>query len=139
MLNRAQIIGRVTHPPELGYTNTGTAFCHLRIATNRIVSGTTRSEFHSVVAWNALAEQIAQGLVNGEVAYVEGRLEANTWLEQGAWRNRTRIVADRVVFLGAGHRANRTERIVEVPPEPEADEEPAPSSDAPDDEGGGDE
>ena len=81
MLNRAEIIGRITHAPELGYTNSGIAFCNLRIATNRVVSRATQTEFHTVVAWNALAEQIAQGLAKGEVAYVEGRLEENTWLE----------------------------------------------------------
>lgn len=128
MLNRAEIIGRVTHPPELGYTNTGTAFCNLRIATNRVVNGTPRPEFHSVVAWNALAEQIAQGLAKGEVAYVEGRLEENSWLQQGARRSRTRIAANHVVFLGAGHRANRTERNADVEPVAE-EEEPETSAD----------
>jgi single-strand DNA-binding protein len=138
MLNRAEIIGRITHAPELGHTNSGIAFCNLRIATNRVVSRTTQTEFHTVVAWNALAEQIAQGLAKGEVAYVEGRLEENTWLEHGARRNRTRIVANRIVFLGAGHRANRMERVVEVEPEEQADE-PDTTAEEPDAEEAGDE
>lgn len=129
MLNRAEIIGRVTHAPELRYTNSGTPFCNIRIATNRVVSRATQTEFHSIVAWNALAEQIAQGLAKGEVAYVEGRLEENTWEDQGTRRNRTRIIATKVVFLGAGHRASRMERMVEVEPQADESEQADTSSD----------
>ena len=105
MLNRAEIIGRLTHEPELGYTQQGTAYCQLRVATNRRVNGEQVPDFHTVVTWNALAEQVAN-LTKGEVVYVDGRLETSTWEKAGERHQQVRIVASRVVFLGRGHQIN---------------------------------
>jgi len=105
MLNRAEIIGRLTHEPELGYTQQGTAYCQLRVATNRRVNGEHVPDYHTVVTWNALAEQVGN-LVKGELIYVDGRLETSTWEKAGERRQQTRIVAGRVVFLGRGHQIN---------------------------------
>jgi single-strand DNA-binding protein len=126
MLNRAEIIGRLTHEPELGYTPQGTAFCQLRVATNRRVNGEQIAEFHTVVTWNALAEQCAN-LVKGEVVYVDGRIETSTWDSAGATRQQTRIVAGRVVFLGRGHQMNSSAASADLASH---QSEPAPSVEA---------
>jgi len=116
MLNRAEIIGRLTHEPELGYTQQGTAYCQLRVATNRRINGEQVPDYHTVVTWNALAEQVGN-LVKGELIYVDGRLETSTWEKAGERRQQVRIVAGRVVFLGRGHQVNS--------PVPPAEPEPA--------------
>ena len=71
MLNRAELIGRLTHPPELRYTPEGTPVCRLALATNVMV-GTgenreERTEYHDVTAWGTLAETCAQYLTRGRL------------------------------------------------------------------------
>jgi single-strand DNA-binding protein len=105
MLNRVELIGRLTRAPELGYTPQGTAFCDMRVATNFQVNGAQRSEFHVVVAWNALAEQCARALTKGELVHVDGRMETESWENTGGRRQRVRIVAYRIMFLGPGHKS----------------------------------
>jgi len=129
MLNRAEIIGRLTHDPELGYTQQGTAYCQLRVATNRRVNGEQVADFHTVVTWNALAEQVAN-LRKGEVVYVDGRLETSTWEKAGERRQMVRIVASRVVFLGRGHQINSTTAPANAAPDEHEDDlapEPTPA------------
>lgn len=113
MLNRAEIIGRLTHEPELGYTPQGTAYCQLRIATNRRVNGEQRPEYHTVVTWNSLAEQCGR-LDKGEVVYADGRLETSVWESAGERRQQVRIIASRVVFLGRGHHIPSPDPIVDA-------------------------
>lgn len=122
MLNRTEIIGRLTHEPEIGYTQQGTAYCQLRIATNRRVNGEQVPDFHTVAAWNALAEQCGN-LAKGEVVYVEGRLETSSWERLGQKRQQLRIVASRVVFLGRGHQINSSSPPIEVIPTESAPED----------------
>ncbi|MDO8503434.1 MAG: single-stranded DNA-binding protein [bacterium] len=116
-LNKAQLIGNLTRDPELRYTPQGTAVCSFGLATNR--SWTTEEgekkedvEFHTIVAWNKLAEICAEYLKKGSQAYVEGRLSTREWEGQdGQKRRTTEVVANEVIFLGG--RAQSTD--LEVP------------------------
>src|ERR1019366_888098 len=94
-------------------TQQGTAYCQLRVATNRRVNGEQVPDFHTVVTWNALAEQVAN-LTKGEVVYVDGRLETSTWEKAGERHQQVRIVASRVVFLGRGHQINSSVAPIDV-------------------------
>lgn len=115
MVNSVQLIGRLAADPDLRYTGEkGTPYCRLRVATDRVVRGTRRTEFHDVVAWNALAEQCAQALTKGQLVYVDGRLESSSWEKEGQRHRTIRIVADRVQFLGAGY---KSERAADAPDE----------------------
>lgn len=104
MINRAELLGRLTHEPELHHTPQGTAVCRLRLATNRFVGGAERTDYHDIVAWAKLAEQAAKALTTGEVIYVEGRLHTDSWEKDGHKQQRTRVVASRIHFLGRGHK-----------------------------------
>ena len=105
-LNKALLIGNLTRDPELRYTPQGTAVCSFGLATNR--SWTTEEgekkedvEFHTIVAWNRLAEICAEYLKKGSQAYVEGRLSTREWEGQdGQKRRTTEVVANEVIFLG---------------------------------------
>lgn len=115
-LNRVLLIGNLTRDPELRYTPQGNAVCTFGLATNR--SWTTEdggrkeeAEFHTIVAWNKLAEICAQYLAKGRQAFVEGRLSTREWEGQdGTKRRTTEIVASEVIFLGGGG-APRSEDI----------------------------
>lgn len=131
-LNKVQLIGNLTRDPELRYTPQGTAVCSFGLATNR--SWTTEEgekkedvEFHTIVAWNRLAEICAEYLKKGSQTYVEGRLSTREWEGQdGQKRRTTEVVANEVIFLGS--RGQTTD--LEVPADlgeaaPEAQEKPA--------------
>lgn len=106
-LNKVLLIGNLTRDPELRYTPQGTAVCTFGLATNR--QWTTEdsqkreeTEFHTIVAWNRLAEICAEFLIKGKQVYVEGRLANREWEAQdGTKRKTTEIVANEVIFLGS--------------------------------------
>ncbi|MBI4032981.1 MAG: single-stranded DNA-binding protein [Candidatus Blackburnbacteria bacterium] len=105
-LNKVLLIGNLTRDPELRYTPQGTAVCSFGLATNR--QWTTEEgekkedvEFHTIVAWNRLAEICAEYLKKGSQSYVEGRLSTREWEGQdGQKRRTTEVVANEVIFLG---------------------------------------
>ncbi|HEY2704434.1 MAG TPA: single-stranded DNA-binding protein [Candidatus Dormibacteraeota bacterium] len=103
MLNRAEVIGRLTRDPELRYTPKGTPVCHLALATNEMVGSgehrEERTEFHDVTAWDTLAETCAQYLAKGRLIFVEGRLHTERWERDAVPQRRTVIVAGTVRFL----------------------------------------
>ncbi len=111
MLNRSEIIGRLTRDPELRYTPSGKAVAQLGIATNSFAGqdedGQARehTEFHDVVAWGPIAETAARYLAKGRLVFVEGRLQTRTWETDGVTHRRTEIVASRVQFLDSGKAA----------------------------------
>src|SRR5437773_51969 len=99
-LNRVQLIGNLTRDPVLRYISSGTAVCSFGLATNR--SWTTDAgekkedtEFHTIIAWNKLAEMCSQYLAKGRKVYVEGRLSTRSWTAQdGQQRSRTEVVME---------------------------------------------
>ncbi|MDO8452356.1 MAG: single-stranded DNA-binding protein [bacterium] len=107
-LNKVILIGNLTRDPELRYTPQGTPVCTFGIATNRSWSTDTGekkedAEFHTIVAWNRLAEIVAEFLQKGRQAYIEGRLQTREWdAPDGTKRQRTEIIASEVIFLGSG-------------------------------------
>ena len=104
-LNKMLVIGNVGTDPELRYTPNGNPVTTFRLATSRSYNAPDgdrkqETEWFTVVAWNALAEQCNQYLSKGRRAYVEGRLKSSTWQGQdGQSRFRNEIVASRIIFL----------------------------------------
>jgi single-strand DNA-binding protein len=77
-VNRVTLVGRLASDPELHYTPSGSAVAQLRLATNEGEA----PQFHSLSAWNKIAEFAGEYLKKGRLLYVEGRLHWSTW--QGA-------------------------------------------------------
>jgi single-strand DNA-binding protein len=91
--NRVELGGRCVADAELRYTPKGKAVCSFRIATN----DTRTAEFHSVVAWEDVAEAAAEHLKKGSPVYVEGRLQTRTWdAPDGSKRRATEVIANSV-------------------------------------------
>ena len=55
-----------------------------------------------IEAWGRTAELVGQYLTKGRSAFVEGRLRMDSWEDKqtGARRNKLKIVAENVQFLG---------------------------------------
>lgn len=105
-VNKAIIIGRLGRDPEIKYTSNGNAVCNLSIATSEKWKDKggemqEKTEWHRVTVWGKTAENCAQYLAKGRMAYVEGRIETRKWQgKDGSDRYTTEIVASQVTFLG---------------------------------------
>lgn len=118
-LNRVMLIGNLTRDPEVRTTPKGVSVADLGLAINRnytTESGEKREDvtFVDVVVWGKVAENAGRYLSKGRPIFVEGRLQLDTWQdkESGENRQRLRVVAERLQFLGSppGAATERTGR-----------------------------
>jgi len=77
--------------------------CSFSIATNRTYKDrdgkrVESTDYHNIVVFGVQAENSAKYLRKGASAYVEGRLQTQSWEKDGNKQYRTEIVADRVQF-----------------------------------------
>jgi len=104
-MNRVLITGRLTRDPELRTTAGGKAVVQFSVASHEYVSGKERAEFHSIVAWNRLAETCGRYLGKGQQVAIEGRIQTRTWdSEDGKRHWRTEIIASSVEMLAGRKR-----------------------------------
>lgn len=108
-LNKVMLIGNLTRDPELRYTPKGTAVTDIGLAVNRTWSndqGERQEEttFVDVTLWGRQAELAQQYLSKGRGAYVEGRLQLDTWddKETGKKRSKLKVVGENLQFLPDG-------------------------------------
>ena len=106
-LNKVQLIGRLGGAVELRYTSTGTPVATFSLATNTPTKNQDGSmgevtDWHSLVAWNKLAETCNEYLRKGSLVYIEGRIQTRSWddKETGQKKYMTEIVANDLVLLG---------------------------------------
>lgn len=103
-VNKVILVGNVGAPPELRYTNSGKAVVRLRIATSerRSKDAPEQTEWHTVTAWDQLAEIANKLLQKGSKVYVEGRIQTREYNDKdGNKRWSTEVVAREMVFLDA--------------------------------------
>jgi single-strand DNA-binding protein len=106
--NRVVLLGNLCRDPELRNTSGGASVVELRLAVNEIYRNRTTNErvektcFVDVVVWHQQAEACSQYLSKGSPILVEGRLQYDEWkTAQGESRNKLRVQADRVQFIGS--------------------------------------
>ncbi|UPA22578.1 single-stranded DNA-binding protein [Candidatus Peribacteria bacterium] len=127
--NRADVIGNVTKDPEMRTTTSGQKVLSIGVATNDRwkdkASGEMKekSEFHNIVVWGDLAEEVASSVKKGNRVFVSGRVQTRSWETQaGAKRYTTEIIAENISLLGVSNSA-ATESL-------QADSMPRKSSDS---------
>lgn len=103
-LNRVQLIGRLGADPELKFTQSGMAVATFNLATNRQWPGKDgtmqeETEWHTIVAWDKLAQLCADLLVKGRLVYIEGRLRTRSWETNGSKQYKTEIIASDMLLL----------------------------------------
>jgi single-strand DNA-binding protein len=114
-VNKVILVGNAGQDPEVKYTASGVPVAKVSLATNerfkdRNVQWQDRTEWHSIVAWQRLAEIVGEYVRKGSKLYVEGKLQTSTWEDKqtGEKKYRTEIVAREIVLLAV--RDNRQER-----------------------------
>ena len=136
-VNKVILVGRLGKDPELKYTPSGTPVAKFTLATDEVFKDRAgeqqrRTEWHTIVAWNKLAEICGEYLVKGKQVYIEGSIRSRQWEDQsGNKRTAYEIIARDMRMLGS--RAD-SERAGAVAPgrattaaAPEMDSPPPPS------------
>ncbi|ABF41224.1 single-strand binding protein [Candidatus Koribacter versatilis Ellin345] len=106
-VNKVILVGNVGKDPEVKYTPQGTAIARFSVATSERFKDKQgewqdRTEWHSITAWQKLAEIVGEYVKKGNKIYIEGRLRTDSWDDQktGEKKYRTEIVANDIVLLG---------------------------------------
>ncbi len=99
MINKAIIMGRLTHEPELRQTGTGRSVCSFSIAVNNGYGENRKADFINCVAWNKTAEFVSRYFTKGKMIIVIGRITTRAWEDKdGKKCYATDVVADEVSF-----------------------------------------
>lgn len=111
-LNKVMLIGNLTRDPELRYTPKGTAVADITLAINRVWNNEQNQKqeetiFVDVTLWGRQAELAQQYLTKGRGAYIEGRLQMDTWddKETGKKRSKLKVIGENLQFLPDGRGA----------------------------------
>ncbi len=111
-LNKVMLIGNLTRDPELRYTPKGTAVADISLAINRVWNNEQNQKqeetvFVDVTLWGRQAELAQQYLTKGRGAYIEGRLQMDTWddKETGKKRSKLKVIGESLQFLPDGRGA----------------------------------
>jgi len=106
-VNKVIIVGNLGKDPEVRYMPSGSAVTNVTIATSESwkdkQSGEKqeRTEWHTVVFFNRLAEIAGEYLKKGSKVYVEGSLRTRKWQDKTSGQDRysTEIVASEMQML----------------------------------------
>jgi len=106
-VNKVILVGNVGKDPEVKYSTSGTPIAKFSLATNerfkdRNHEWQERTEWHSIVAWQRLAEIVGEYVAKGSKLYVEGKIQTSSWEDRqsGERKYRTEIVARDLLLLG---------------------------------------
>ncbi len=106
-VNKVILIGRLGKDPEVKYTPSGAPFARFTLATDESFKDRSgeqqrRTEWHTIVAWNKLAEICGEYLTKGKQVYIEGSIRSRQWEDQsGNKRTAFEIVARDMRMLGS--------------------------------------
>jgi single-strand DNA-binding protein len=127
-VNKVILVGNVGQDPEVKYTASGVPVAKVSLATNerfkdRSEQWQDRTEWHSIVAWQRLAEIVGEYVHKGSKLYVEGKLQTSTWEDKqtGEKKYRTEIVAREILLLSSrenGQEDRQTTAGEESTPDP---------------------
>lgn len=105
MVNKIILVGRVGSDPEVREVN-DTKVAEFSLATNeswKDKDGNKKesTEWHNVVMWRGLAGVAEQYIKKGDLLYVEGKKETQTWEKDGETKYKTIIQAKEMKMLGS--------------------------------------
>lgn len=130
-LNKAELIGRLTHDPEIKDIGNGTLVANFSMATNRFWTKDGQkqeaTDFHRVVFFGVIVEKLIEPyLRKGALCYISGRMQTRSWDDpkSGEKRYMTEIVGEDIQLAprstqsdgGGDPRDTRPQRTASRPP-----------------------
>lgn len=103
-LNRVQLIGRLGRDPELKNIPNGKKVCVFSVAVNRRwkdKGGEPQdvTDWFNIEAWERLGEICGEYLKKGSLVFLEGRLQTDTYEEDGNTRYFTKVITSQMQML----------------------------------------
>lgn len=98
MINKVELIGRLTKDVEKRTTNSGSTVAQISVVTSENYKDKSgewqeQSEFHNVVLWNNQADFAEKHLAKGVLVRIEGKLKTDEYEKDGQKRWSTKIIA----------------------------------------------
>ncbi len=109
--NSVQLIGNLGKAPEVKSLEGGRVMTRFSLATNETYRNSkgqeiTDTQWHNVVAWGKLAENMAKLLKKGSPVVVRGKLQHSTYEgPEGSTRYSSQIIVNEFMVLNKGDRA----------------------------------
>ena len=105
-VNKVTLLGRLGKDPEMKFTQAGTAYCKISIATEESYTDkqgnkVEQTEWHNITIWDKLGEIASKYLTKGKQVYLEGKLKTSAYEKNGEKRYSTEVVCNRMVLLGS--------------------------------------
>lgn len=112
-LNVVALVGRLTRPCDMRYTNSGYAICSFSIAVNKRRKQTDGSwqdqaSFFDCSYFGKAAEGVSQYLQKGQQIGVQGSLEQQTWETNGQKRSKIAVIVDSLTLIGSSNGSNNS-------------------------------
>ncbi len=133
-MNVISLVGRLTRDPEVRYTAQGHPVASFTLAVDREfknAAGQREADFIPVIAWRALAENVAKYVAKGREVRIVGRLQVRSYEPKdtpGTRRYISEVVADKIGF-GAKPKDNGNGNGHAAPAEVPAAAQPEPDED----------
>ena len=123
-MNKCILIGNLTKDPEITTTSNGVSVCRFTLAVTRRFAnseGERDTDFISIVAWRALADNCHKFIKKGSKVAVVGNIQSRSYdATDGTKRYVTEIVAEEVEFLNTkqtdGVSVDRKEEVSKLEP-----------------------
>ena len=106
-VNQVMLIGRLGRDPESHDSPSG-KMTFFSVATSRRYKDSNgqpqeETEWHSIVAFGNIADEVAKYVKKGDLVYVSGRLRTRRYTDkQGVERYKTEIICNQMQMLGGG-------------------------------------
>ena len=123
-MNKCILIGNLTKDPEITTTSQGVSVCRFTLAVTRRFAnseGERDTDFISIVAWRALADNCHKFIKKGSKVAVVGNIQSRSYdATDGTKRYVTEIVAEEVEFLNTraqdGQMTDRKDEVTKLEP-----------------------
>ena len=118
MLNKVQLIGRLTSDPKSGQGNTAYAFISLACNSKyKDKDGNVQEavEFINVSCFNKLAEIVSSYCHKGDLLYVEGKIKSQNINQNGIKFTKVEIHAEKLRILSSPRIANTMQEESDLP------------------------
>jgi single-strand binding protein len=110
-MNIVILMGRMARDPELRYTSGGKAYTNFTLAVQKTKD---EAEFIDCVAWEKMAENIAEYFRKGNRILIQGRLNVSSYEQNREKRKSVKVQAFNFEFIdsknsGIGQNSNRND------------------------------
>lgn len=100
-INKVLVKGEVTREPQINITKRSEKkVSNFKVVTKRKINNNVYTEYHTIVAYDILADFVESNIKVGDKVFVDGRLQTSAWVTlNGHPKQTTEIVAHEIELL----------------------------------------